>query len=487
MGFNILYVAAEAEPYVKVGGLGDVAGALPKAIRECGMSLHGQNGVDIRLVLPYHHAIKKKNFSTKYLGEFPIPKTDQAITCQVYQAVNNGLKVYFLDGEPIDKKSPVYSLDPIHDGQKFTFFSLASLHLPDFLDWPVDILHGNDWHTAVAIYALRTHQIRSRKISKAKTVHTLHNLPFMGTDIGQVLSEYGIQPVEDEQLPAWARKLPLPLGLLHADKIVAVSPNYAKEIFTPQFGCGLDTFLNTRKHVITGIINGLDYKQWDPATDPEISQNFSIENLEDRSKNKRVLQKDFNLKVNKDTPLLTIISRMDAQKGFDIAIKGLGYLQNESWQAVFLGTGDPIIEGMTRGLEAKFPDRVRSLIKFDSTLARQLYASTDIFMMPSRYEPCGLSQMIAMRYGCVPIARATGGLVNTIKHVSKSVSSGTGFLFHQPYPSAFSRILSRALHLYLKPQQWRQIQINGMKMDFSWETSAQKYIDVYQELLSSET
>lgn len=482
MTTNVLFLAAEAEPFVKVGGLGDVAGALPDAIYRLSNSLSESEKIDIRMVLPFHFAIKQRGFKPEFLGEFGVNSLSGQVLCQVYQYDKDGLPIYFLDGEPIDELSPVYSPEPIQDGYKFVFFSLASLGLAKFLDFRVDILQANDWHTATAVYALDVLDGLPEQLATTKTLHTLHNLPFMGFGVQKALYEYNLPPSDDQILPEWARHAPLPLGLLHADKIVAVSPHYAEEILTPEFGCGLEAFLKTRKENITGILNGLDVDTWNPATDPNISKTFSVESLSQRPINKFDLQREYDLVQNEDIPLLTLISRMDPQKGIDIALRGLKYCKDLPWQAIILGTGTPTVEQMALDLEKEFPDRVRAVIDFDSKLAHRLYAGADIFMMPSRYEPCGLSQMISMRYGCVPVARATGGLADTITHVSRKIDGGTGFLFHKPYPSIFANTMKRALQLYKDRKVWREIQLNGMKIDFSWEKSAQKYIDIYNDM-----
>jgi starch synthase len=273
------------------------------------------------------------------------------------------------------------------------------------------------------------------------------------------------------------------MGLYSADRIIAVSPHYAEEILTPEFGCGLEDFIKTRKDILSGILNGLDNEAWNPKTDSALAQNYDRATLELRAANKAALQKQFGLEVKPETPLLTIVSRMDPQKGIDIALRGLKYCEDDDWQAIILGTGVPYVEEMARQLEQAYPKRVRSVITFDSKLAHQLYAGADIFMMPSRYEPCGLSQLISMRYGCVPIARATGGLVDTIDYVPRKPQESTGILFKKPYPSAFATALKRLFKLYTKPEIWRQMQANGMVRDFSWEQSARKYIAVYEALL----
>lgn len=484
MTVNVLFVAAESEPFVKIGGLGDVAGALPDAIHRISKKQSERYPVDIRMVLPYHGVIKQKDFPTTFLGQFNVPKGQEVIPCRVYHYDGGLIPVYLLGGDPINDDAPVYSLVTSEDGDKYVFFSLAALGLAEFLKWRVDILHTNDWHTALAIYALNILPPPSEYLANTKSVHSLHNLPFMGYGIQQSLTDYGLPPSENSLLPEWARHTPLPLGLLHADKIIAVSPHYAEEILTPEFGCGLEDFLQTRTSALTGIINGLDTDLWNPETDPYIHQTFSHHLLSPRIENKRYLQNKFNLSIDDQLPLLTLISRMDPQKGIDIALKGLVYCEDVPWQAIILGTGTPFVEDLARELEARYPQRVRSVIDFDNKLAHQLYAGADMFLMPSRYEPCGLSQMISMRYGCVPIARRTGGLADTIQPVSRHVNGGTGFLFTKPYLSVFAETVKRALRYYQKPELWRQIQFNGMQVDFSWENSAQKYIDIYLNLLN---
>jgi starch synthase len=484
MTIHVLFLAAEAEPFVKVGGLGDVAGALPDAIHHLSKNSPVSEKVDIRVVLPYHFAIKQKNLKLNHLGEFGVHSQDGIVTCQVYHLNKGGMPVYFLDGEPIDEKSPIYSIEPILDGYKYVFFSLAALGLAEFLDWRLDVLHANDWHTATAIYALKNYDIPSINLVNTKALLTLHNLPFMGFGVQQALFAYGLPPSDDPILPEWARHAPLPLGLLHADRIIAVSPHYAEEILTPEFGCGLENFLKTREDHLDGILNGLDIDSWNPETDTNIEQNFSIESLPLRKINKKALQQKFNLQQVDEVPLLTLISRMDPQKGIDIALRGLRHCVDIPWQAIILGTGIPYVEEMAGELEHQFPERVRSIIDFDNRLAHQLYAGADIFMMPSRYEPCGLSQMISMRYGCVPVARATGGLFDTIQHISRSVDGGNGFLFEKPYPSSFVTALKRAIKHYQQPKKWEQIQSNGMQTQFSWEKSAYRYTEVFQDLVS---
>ena len=480
---HVLFLAAEAEPFVKIGGLADVAGALPVAIHGISRNIAKINKIDIRMVLPFHFAIKQSGVALKFLGEYFIKKGQLDLRCKVYQSRKGDVPVYFIDGPPLSGNRAVYSQNPLHDGDKFSFFSLAALRLAEFLDWRVDILHTNDWHTAPAIAALKILYRSSKHFSSTKALHTLHNLPFMGGKNFKILSQYLLSPSDDPNLPQWARQLPLPLGLSYTDKIVVVSPNYASEIMTEEHGCGLEGFLQNRKDIVSGILNGIDTTQWNPETDPFISQNFTSHTLNKRSINKHFLLQQYNLPDSERVPLLILISRMDPQKGIDIAVQGLQDCADLPWQAILLGTGDPCLENLVLALQRKFPNRVRTLIEFNTTLAHQLYAGGDILMMPSRFEPCGLSQMIAMCYGCLPLATATGGLKDTIIPIEYGDNVGTGFLFEQPNSASFSESIRQAINIFRDPGQWQQFQKNAMQSDFSWHKSALEYIHEYKALL----
>ncbi len=475
---NVLFLAAEAAPLVKVGGLGDVAGSLPTALRKL-----SSPRLDVRLALPFHGEIRRKAPALSLIAKFHLNLQHTIIPAKAYLTQDFGFPVYLIEGPPIPQDGPVYdSANPALDGEKYIFFSLACLELIRRLDWKPAILHANDWHTAAAIYAYANNSHFKEQTPPLKTVLTVHNLPFMGKEAEPALLHYGLPPSRDPRLPGWAASLPLPLGLLAADQIVAVSPSYAAEILTPEFGCGLQDFLLSRKDRIAGILNGLDSNLWDPSSDSAIPVQFDCDHLSRRGENKAAFQAELGLPVQSDVPLLVVISRMDQQKGIDIAVSGLRQTASLPWQAVILGTGDPLLETACRSLEAEFPERVRALIRFDVNLSRRMYAAGDILLMPSRYEPCGLAQMIAMNYGCVPLARATGGLIDTIRD-DPTFASSTGFLFKDATPESFSETLQRALFAYNDRGLWEQIQMRGMQLDFSWEKSAAEYARQYQNLL----
>ena len=477
-----LFLASEADPLVKVGGLGDVAGSLPRALKHLPPEKAGGGPIDIRMVIPFHSAIRKKVQNPELLLEFEVPTKDKPIPAQAYYVEVNDVDTYLIAGAPFGDETPVYSSDATIDGQKYIFFSLASLEFVKKLGWQPDILHANDWHTALSIYALKPKKGEDPFFKDIRSILTVHNLPFMGAGTETAFDTFGLPPSKYPRLPWWAKKFPLPLGLQTADRIVAVSPTYAQEILTPEYGCGLERMLKIRQKSIMGIVNGLDQEDWNPATDPNILVNFEAASLEKRKQNKTALVQEFGLDPDPHIPLLVLISRMDQQKGVDLAIQGLHDAIEVNWQAILLGTGDPLLEEACRNLEKDYPDRIRAAILFDTALSRRMYAGGDLLLMPSRYEPCGLAQMMAMRYGCVPLARATGGLRDTILDVASSEASGTGFLFIPATSAAFTATLQRALSVFADKEQWSKIQMRGMLQDFSWENSAIQYAGLYRNL-----
>ncbi len=472
---NILFLAAEAEPFVKVGGLGDVAGTLPRALRALPSDVTNGIKLDVRLVLPMHAVVRAD--SLRPVGIYSIPRGSSEVQAEALEGVLDGMPVYFINGEPIRSSGAVYSSNNKLDAEKYVFFSLAALELPRQINWNAHIIHANDWHTALAAYGnLVTYW--EGKTSRAASLITIHNLPFMGPNVDEILESYGL-PLATTDLPAWARTLPLPLGLWASDMIVAVSPTYANEILHEEFGCGLHDFLRTRSDTLYGILNGLDTASFDPKTDPALAANFDASTLSLRPRNKIALQERVGLPVNADVPLLGIVSRMDPQKGIDLALRGLRMLAKQNWQLILLGAGDLKLEAMAKKLQAEMPERVRVEIGYDAKLARQIYGGADVLLMPSRYEPCGIAQMIAMRYGCVPLVRAVGGLHDTV------TDSETGFVFVEAKVKSFNDALRRALNLYPDRSRWADLQKAGMAQDFSWHNSAVKYFELYKKLLET--
>ena len=475
---KVLFLAAEAAPFVKIGGLGDVAGSLPAALRSLSEEDTGGVKLDVRLALPMHMVIRTESATLRPVVSFTMRRANKDMNVQIFQAASGELPVYFIAGEPITTSGSVYSANAALDGEKYTFFSLAALEMTKHLDWQPDIVHANDWHTAVAPYALQLKHWDG-EMRGTKSLLSVHNLPYHGPDLTGRLAAYGLELTQTD-LPEWGRAKALPLGLWSAAKMVAVSPSYANEMLTKEFGAGLEEFLATRKEALTGILNGIDTESFNPATDERITANFTAETLEERIWNKTALQKNMGLEVDKSLPMFGLISRMDVQKGIDLAIDTLAKMKGDNWQAVILGTGDPSIEKRAKHLEEKFPRQVKVEIRYDGRLARKIYAGSDMFLMPSRYEPCGLSQMISMRYGCLPIVRATGGLKDTVKH------GETGFVFEDDTVKEFLKAIKEALSVYENKKHWQSLQRNAMAQDFSWKGSALKYTELYRSLLLHE-
>lgn len=471
---NILFLAAEAEPFVKVGGLGDVAGTLPRALRALS---NEELTVDVRLVLPLHTVVRQEGL--KPLGIFSIPRGGSEVQAEAFEGTLEGMPVYFINGEPIRASGTVYSSNNKLDAEKYVFFSLAALELPAHLRWQPNLIHANDWHTALAAYGNLVKRWED-KTNRIASLITIHNLPFLGPAVKEILESYEL-PLANTDLPEWARVLPMPLGLWAADAMVAVSPTYAEEILHEEFGCGLQDFFRNRADSLYGILNGLDTASFDPQTDAVLASRFHADDLSARQPNKAALQEKLGLPVLPQVPLLGMVSRMDEAKGIDIALKGLKMLTKRAWQLVILGAGNPALEEQAKKLQATLPDRVRVETRYDAKLARQIYAGADIFLMPSRYEPCGISQMIAMRYGSVPLVRAVGGLHDTV------TDSETGFVFVDKKVKSFNDALKRALQTYQDRPRWEEMQKAGMQQDFSWSRSAHKYLELYKRLLEAAT
>lgn len=473
---RVIFIAAEASPLVKIGGLGDVAGSLPTALRNL------PNAPDVRLFLPRYPQLDLDPYRLEKIAEFTLSHQEGPLPARVFQTEINTQPTYLVDGPPIQASDSVYSDDPLIDGIKFTFFSLAVLEFIKVSRWQPSILHAHDWHTSPAVYNLRLIRGQGDFFSHTKSLLTVHNLPFLGYDTSPALTAFGLPRAHFSPLPNWAEHLPLPLGLLTADHINTVSKGYAREILTPEFGANLETFLQTRKENLTGILNGLDPRAWNPEEDPAIPRPYSSTSLEKRAENKTALINELNLDLDPEKPLLAMINRMDYQKGVDLVPDALRMIADLEWGAVILGTGDQGLENDVRKLDLEFP-RVKTILRYDGSLARRIYAGSDLMIIPSRYEPCGLTQMISMRYGCVPLARATGGLKDTIMdyhHGERSAS--TGFLFEDISSYQLADCLRRALHVFQDQRRWTALQKRGMKKDFSWDRSAARYHALYQSL-----
>jgi starch synthase len=475
---KVLFLAAEAEPFIKVGGLGDVAGSLPRAIRALPPEFTRGVTADIRLVIPLHSVMRSDRQNYRPIVAFSVPHVNGSVPVRAFVAQHGDLPVYLLDAEPIARIGSVYSSEASLDAEKYTFFSLAALELARRLAWSVDLVHANDWHTALACYAALLNRRQAEPNAVAATVLTVHNLPFMGPDVDALLDDYGLPRVQTG-LPPWAGSRPLPLGLWAADVIVAVSPSYAREIQTDELGSGLQDYLRARRDSLHGILNGIDTDEFNPALDPALAANFGTPTLDRRVQNKAALQVRLGLPVAQAVPLFGVVSRLDPQKGTDLLAGALRHLRELEWQAVVLGTGMPRLERSLKRLEAEFPNRFRAELRFDAGLARQIYAGADAFLMPSRYEPCGVAQMIAMRYGCLPIVSAVGGLKDTV------VAGQDGFVIGSATAARLATAMRHAMQLLPDHVVWTRMQKAAMARDFSWSASARTYFELYQQAVNA--
>lgn len=477
---KVLFVISEADPLIKIGGLGDVGGTLPIALNELTTDQTGGITIDVRVVIPYHDEIKQKGVPTNWVVNYKIPYEGHFQDVYVSQAVNTRIPIYLIDGDPIRNKG-IYNSDTLADAYKYTFFSVSALELCHAIDWHPDILHAHDWHTAISVQKLSQIRPYDSVFHQTHSLFTIHNLPYSGGDHPEVLSKYDVNISYEPDIPGFYRSLPMALGLSSADMISTVSETYAKEIMTKDFGNGYEEFLRNHANKICGIVNGIMMDQWNPQTDHVLYKNFSSRTLTNRIENKRMLQQEVNLPQRDEVPLFVMIGRLTYQKGIDLCLQSLRQMRYLDWQLILLGTGDPDIQMKCQLLASEFPDRVRAEIRYDGLLSRKMYAGGDMLLMPSRYEPCGIAQMIAMLYGCIPVAHATGGLRDTIIAPLES-KRYTGFLFENADIGAAEWAMRQALKFFEDKDSWIKMQRRCMGQDFSWKKSALKYLAVYKSL-----
>jgi starch synthase len=474
---KILFLAAEAVPFAKVGGLADVAGALPKALRALGH--------DVRLVIPRYGTIRSNQFHLEKVGDpFPIPLgPGEEHVHLVATTMDGDVPVYLIWNEQyFSSRDRVYGFED--DAQRFAVFGRAALAALKLLDWQPDVIHANDWHTGIVPAWLNTEGRRNPFYRHIATLFTIHNLTYQGISGRLILTFAQMDylkhlPAEQPGTVNWMAQ-----GIANADLINTVSKQYAKEILTAEIGMGLDSLLSERKDRLFGVVNGIDYEQWNPATDPNLTLHFDVQTLDQRAVNKAALQQQARLPVQPNVPLVGMVSRLDHVKGMDLMEPVLEWLlEKGEAQFVVLGTGSPEYHEMFERIQARFPDRMHAFLKFDAVLAQRIYAGADMFLMPSYVEPCGLGQMIAMRYGCVPIVRATGGLADTVSNYTTRNRKGTGFTFTKYTSKACVDALRRALKTYPDKKAWRKLQQRGMESDFSWSASAEEYVKLYRRAI----
>lgn len=477
---KVLFIASEVAPFAKTGGLADVTGSLPKELQRLGH--------DVRVILPFYKTVQMGNYDiSREVQRAEVQVGNSVETGILHQTSLDGIPVYFLENATYFNRDYLYGTpkaDYPDNPRRYAFFCRWILEYLKHSDFRPDILHCHDWQTALVPILLKHGNGSDALFKNCATLYTIHNLAYQGLFPKESLDEMGLDQsyFRIEHLEYYGMINLMKGAIMAADLINTVSESYCREIQTPELGCGLDGVLKVRQADLSGIINGLDYNEWDPSTDRELLHTFTAETLEDKSANKMDLQRLLGLEQSSEIPLLGIVSRLSAQKGFDLIAKLLPRFAGGKMQLVVLGSGEEkYVRLLTRNSAAKAPN-ISFNFEFDSTLAHKIYAGSDIFLMPSQYEPCGLGQLIALRYGTVPVVRKTGGLADTVFDPEDS-SAPTGFSFSTYTPAALWQTIMRALHVWQDKKSWAEIVRRGMNYDFSWRHSALKYEELYRHAM----
>ena len=480
---KILFASSEAVPFAKTGGLGDVSGSLPRVL--------AQMGHEVFLILPKYRSVDEKRFPLTKTGiTLKVPVALRTETAEVYSHESTpGFRTLFIRKDPYYDRDQLYGTsggDFEDNAERFTFFSRALVEAALALDLNPDIIHCNDWQTGLAPVYLKTLYRNSPSLRRTASVFTIHNIGYQGLfwHYDLQLTNLGWELFTPQALEYYGKINFLKAGIVFADAVTTVSRKYMEEIQTPEFGAGLDGVLRDRKKDLYGILNGVDYDVWSPLQDPLIKERYRPEDLKGKRACKADLQREFGLAVSEETPLIGMISRLDEQKGFDLIAEIMEELMELGPQCVLLGTGKEKFHLLLEGLQKKYPQQLGVKIAFDNMLAHKIEAGADMFLMPSRYEPCGLNQIYSLKYGTVPIVRATGGLDDTIEDFSPLSNAGNGFKLRDYAASCLMEAIKRALLAYRERALWENLMLRGMSADFSWERSAGEYLKVYQETIA---
>jgi starch synthase len=454
---KILFVSSEVVPFAKTGGLADVAAALPKAIHKIGH--------DIRIFMPRYKMVDPKKWGLKPVApgiqEARMPGTD--------------IIVYFVENEHFAERDELYVLDGRDypdNFEAFLAFCRAAIPFLKLINWRPDVIHCNDWQSGPLVYYVHERRKSDPFFARTAMFYSIHNMAYQGKFPDEKFSSAGLPDGCFSKI-----------GFEHADVISSVSETYAKEIQTKEYGHGLEGVLQRRSKDVYGILNGVDYDLWNPATDQSLFKRYSRMTLSLKINNKTALQEKIGLPLKDKIPLLGITSRLDVQKGFDILVEAIADILQLDCQMVVLGTGDPKYHKLLEEIQKEHPDRIAIKLGFDAELAQQIYAGSDMFLMPSKYEPCGLGQLISFKYGTIPIARKTGGLADTVHDFDPKSGKGNGFLFKEYSSSALLDAVKRAVQAYKDKSAWKKLQEKVMEYDYSWDASAKKYIALYAKAL----
>ena len=477
---KILFVSAEVFPFAKVGGLADVAGSLPKSLL--------QMGCDVRIAMPRYKNIESE---MKYIKDFPVEIGPRLETCIIKEGKirfkngneNKVIPVYFVDNHHYFNRQNVYSY--YDDEYRFAFFCKAILEMLPEIDFKPDIIHCNDWHTGPICMLLNEKYKENAFYKDIKTLFTIHNLEYMGNFTKKTLTLFGMSEelFVPEKTEFYGMFNFIKTGLVYADAINTVSETYSKEIQTHEYGERLEGLLKSRERDLFGILNGIDYEIFNPETDKYIYKNYNESTINYKKENKYALQKELGL-PRKDVPVISLISRMAHQKGLDLVMDKIDEMMENELQFIILGSGEKCYEKGFMELKEKYPEKMAVYTGFNISLAHKIYAASDFFLMPSRFEPCGLGQMISLRYGTIPIVRETGGLAETVIDIEKDKEKGNGFSYKEFCPEDLIKTIKRGIKFYNQDKEaWNRLVKNAMKVDFSWDRSAKKYLELYEKVM----
>ena len=480
---KVAFLASEVIPYAKTGGLADVAGALPKFLVRL--------GAEVRVFMPLYKEVRKKNLPLEpVLDKATLSMGGRALPYAVFAHRAEGVTTFFIDRPEYFDRDALYGTpagDYPDNAERFAFFSLAALETMRSVGFRPDIVHGHDWQAAPVFAYLKFVFAGDPFFGRARSVFTIHNLAYQGLFEKEVLAAIGLPDAlfNMNDLEFYGKVNALKAGILYSTAVTTVSPRYSREIQTPAFGCGLDGLLRSRAGVLHGILNGVDYRDWDPATDRLIPRNFGPGDLAGKKVCRDELGRLFGLTLPQDRPLAGMVTRLAGQKGLDIVCEALESLLGQGLSLVILGTGDQKIQDFLIAAQKKHPARLGLKIAFDEKIAHTIYAGSDVFLIPSRYEPCGLTQMYAMKYGTVPVVRATGGLDDSVEEFEAAAGTGNGFKFSEAAPEPLLEASARAIRAFGRPGDWSALVRNAMAADFSWGRSAETYLGLYEMIAAS--
>lgn len=473
---KILFAVSEAVPFAKTGGLADVAGALPKALFNL--------GCEVKAVMPKYKIIDDKKYNLKKVADLP---GGGVLKYTVLQ--NSAIGFYFIENDAYFNRNELYSTkggDYPDNAERFIYFNKSVLEMLKIIEFKPDCIHCNDWQTGLIPVYLKLLREKDGFYKNIGLLLTIHNMAYQGIFPKETMDLSGLpwDLFTMDKLEYWDHLNFMKAGLVYADVINTVSETYSKEIqSSSEFGMGLEGVLENRGNDVYGIINGVDYDEWSPVSDKEIPINYDLISIGKKIELKKTLLIKSDMPFDTDVAAIGMISRLADQKGFDILAGIIEELVNLKLQLVILGTGDAAYHNLLEKLEEKYPHKVSINLKFDNKLAHLIYAGSDLFLMPSRYEPCGLGQLISFKYGTVPIVRATGGLADTVKNYNPKTGTGNGFVFSEYSSKLLLATVKNAIEIFKNKRIWAKLIINGMNMDFSWNTSAKKYVDLYQKAI----